>query len=131
MPPVPHPRPYRLWSVSAAPLLLMPYLCCHVDGQVFFSSKNPLIRWRLPLLHKWLYNNGTYSYFCTVITTWTFLLVPFISLMFQIQPVKFSKDFAIAATIYLLMNMMVSTPALAAGAGQSCPLHAVSGAPPA
>jgi hypothetical protein len=26
--------------------------------QVFFSSRNPMIRWRLPLLHKWLYNNG-------------------------------------------------------------------------
>ncbi len=32
--------------------------------QVFFSLKNPLLRWKLPLHLKWLYNNGTWSYFC-------------------------------------------------------------------
>jgi hypothetical protein len=42
-----------------------------------------------------------------VITTWTFLLVPFLSLMFQLQPVKFSRDFATAATVYLALNMLV------------------------
>lgn len=50
---------------------------------------------------------GTWSYFCTVITTWTFLLVPFISLMFQLQPVKFGREFALAATLYLLANSAV------------------------
>lgn len=59
------------------------------------------------MLHKLLYTNGTWSYFCTVITTWTFLLVPFISLMFQIQPVKFGRQFALAATLYLLSNTVV------------------------
>ena len=34
--------------------------------QVFFSLRNPLLRWRLPLLQKLLYNYGTMSYFCTV-----------------------------------------------------------------
>uniref|UniRef100_A0A383V9F4 Glycosyltransferase 2-like domain-containing protein n=1 Tax=Tetradesmus obliquus TaxID=3088 RepID=A0A383V9F4_TETOB len=75
--------------------------------QVFFSSRNPLLRWKLPLLHKLLYNNGTWSYFCTIITTWTFLLVPFISLMFEIQPVKFGPEFALAASLYLVANFVV------------------------
>lgn len=75
--------------------------------QVFFSSRSPLFRWKLPLLHKLLYTNGTWSYFCTVFTTWTFLLVPFISLMFQVQPVKFGREFALAATLYLLANSIV------------------------
>jgi hypothetical protein len=55
-----------------------------------------------------LYNNGTWSYFCTIITTWTFLLVPFISLMFEIQPVKFGPEFALAASLYLFANFVVS-----------------------
>jgi hypothetical protein len=80
----------------------------HVHAQVFFSSRNPLLRWKLPLLHKLLYNNGTWSYFCTIITTWTFLLVPFISLMFEIQPVKFGPEFALAASLYLFSNFVVS-----------------------
>lgn len=42
-----------------------------------------------------------------MITTWTFLLVPFLSLMFQLQPVKFSREFATAATVYLALNMLV------------------------
>lgn len=75
--------------------------------QVFFSGRSPLLRWKLPLLHKLLYTNGTWSYFCTVVTTWTFLLVPFISLMFQIQPVKFGREFALAATLYLFANTVV------------------------
>ncbi|KAI8463876.1 MAG: nucleotide-diphospho-sugar transferase [Monoraphidium minutum] len=75
--------------------------------QVFFSGRNPLVRWKLPLLHKWLYTNGTWSYFCTVATTWTFLLVPFLSLMFDIQPVAFSRRFALAATLYLSANFLV------------------------
>eukprot|EP00775_Hariotina_reticulata_P006654 gene6654-6879_t len=62
---------------------------------------------QLPFLHKLLYNNGTWSYFCTVITTWTFLLVPFLSLMFEIQPVRFGKEFALAATLYLTANFLV------------------------
>jgi hypothetical protein len=28
--------------------------------QVFFSMRSPLFRWKLPLLHKWLYVNGTW-----------------------------------------------------------------------
>jgi hypothetical protein len=86
--------------------------CCR-GYQVFFSGRNPLLRWKLPLLHKLLYNNGTWSYFCTIITTWTFLLVPFISLMFEIQPVKFGPQFALAASLYLFSNFVVSCNELA------------------
>lgn len=48
------------------------------------------------------------SYFCTIITRWTFLLVPFVSLMFEIQPVKFGHQFALAASLYLFANFVVS-----------------------
>eukprot|EP00879_Flechtneria_rotunda_P011197 GHRR01011695.1.p1 GENE.GHRR01011695.1~~GHRR01011695.1.p1 ORF type:complete len:695 (+),score=198.24 GHRR01011695.1:342-2426(+) len=75
--------------------------------QIFFSGRNPLLRWKLPFVHKLLYSNGTWSYFCTIITTWTFLLVPFISLMFEIQPVKFGREFALAALLYLFANFLV------------------------
>lgn len=80
---------------------------CGALFQVFFSSRNPLLRWKLPFLHKLLYNNGTWSYFCTIISTWTYLLVPFLSLMFELQPVKFGKEFATGATVYLFMNFLV------------------------
>lgn len=91
--------------------------------QVFFSGKNPLLRWKLPLLHKLLYNNGTWSYFCTIITTWTFLLVPFISLMFEIQPVKFGPEFALAATLYLLSSFVVSKHSVTTGCWVGRQLH--------
>lgn len=35
--------------------------------QVFFSGRSPLLRWNLPLLHKWLYTNGALlQYNCNV-----------------------------------------------------------------
>ncbi|GBF89253.1 six-hairpin glycosidase [Raphidocelis subcapitata] len=77
--------------------------------QVFFSLKNPLLRWRLPFVSKLLYTNGTWSYFTTVLTSWTFQLVPFMSLMFDLQPVKFSREFALAATLYLAANFLVQS----------------------
>lgn len=92
-------------AAVAVTALRGPRCCVHV--QVFYSRRCPLLRGALPLLHKLLYTNGTYSYFCTVVTTWTFLLVPFMSLMFQIQPVKFGKEFALAATLYLFANSAV------------------------
>ena len=36
------------------------------DDQIFFSKRCPLLNGRLSPLHKWLYTNGTWSYFCTV-----------------------------------------------------------------
>lgn len=96
---------------------------CLAPLQVFFSGKNPLLRWKLPLLHKLLYNNGTWSYFCTIITTWTFLLVPFISLMFEIQPVKFGPEFALAATLYLLSSFVVSKHSVTTGCWVGRQLH--------
>ena len=86
--------------------------------QVIWSSRNPAISWRLPLVHKWLYLNRMWSYLCTVLTTMTFLVVPFLSLMFDLQPVKFSRQFALAATLYLSANFLVSGAAPAAS--QEC-----------
>lgn len=34
--------------------------------------------------------------------------MPFISLMFEIQPVKFGRHFSIAASLYLFANFVVS-----------------------
>jgi hypothetical protein len=41
-------------AVLLFPLLLLLLL------QVFFSIRNPLLRWKLPFIHKLLYNNGTW-----------------------------------------------------------------------
>jgi hypothetical protein len=72
--------------------------------QIFFSwSKCPLLQSRLPLVHKALYTNGTYAYLATIATSVVFTLVPFLSLVFGLHPVAFSKSFAIAATAYLPM----------------------------
>ncbi len=38
----------------------------------------------------------------TILTTWTFLLIPFVSLFFDLQPVKFGFQFALAAALYLV-----------------------------
>jgi len=46
-------------------------------------------------------------YFCTILTTIMFLLVPFNSLVFGYHPVAFSFEFALAATIYLPMNFLL------------------------
>jgi hypothetical protein len=76
--------------------------------QIFFSwDKCPLLQWRLPLVHKLLYTNGTYAYFATIATSITFTLVPFVSLVFGLHPVAFSKTFAIAATCYLPLSFAV------------------------
>jgi hypothetical protein len=76
--------------------------------QIFFSwDKCPLLQWRLHLVHKLLYTNGTYAYFATIATSIVFTLVPFVSLVFGLHPVAFSKTFAIAATVYLPMNFAV------------------------
>ena len=53
-----------------------------------------------------------------MLTTVTFLVVPFLSLMFDLQPVKFSRQFALAATLYLSANFLVSGAAPAAS--QEC-----------
>jgi hypothetical protein len=60
------------------------------------------------------------------------MLVPFVSLMFEIQPVKFGPEFALAASLYLFSNFVVSSggfaPQLAAelrhfSFKQATPLH--------
>lgn len=66
-----------------------------------------------------LYVHTSCSYFCTIITTWTFLLVPFVSLMFDIQPVKFGHQFALAASLYLFANFTVSLEGEIMGSGGS------------
>jgi hypothetical protein len=65
------------------------------------------MNWKLPFLHKLLYTNGTWAYFCTIATTVVFVMVPFNSLVFGYHPVTFSRDFAIAATIYMPMNVLL------------------------
>jgi hypothetical protein len=75
--------------------------------EVFFSSKCPIINWKLSLANKWLYINGTWAYFATVITTPTFILVPFISLAFGIHPVVITRKFAVVATIYYACTWFV------------------------
>jgi cellulose synthase/poly-beta-1,6-N-acetylglucosamine synthase-like glycosyltransferase len=77
--------------------------------QIFFSLEHcPLMPFNgLNLAMKLLYTNGTWAYFCNIFTTPTFLVVPFISLMFGIHPVIFSKTFAVAAVPYLLTNFLV------------------------
>ncbi|WIA20938.1 hypothetical protein OEZ85_005279 [Tetradesmus obliquus] len=72
--------------------------------QIFFSRRCPLLNWKLPLVHKILYTNGTWAYFCTILTTLVFLFVPFNSLVFGYHPVAFSYEFAVAATVYLPLN---------------------------
>jgi hypothetical protein len=54
-----------------------------------------------------LYTNGTWSYFCTIITTTIFTLVPFMSLVFGLHPVSFSMEFALAASIYLPITFLL------------------------
>lgn len=46
-----------------APLLLLLLLCRWTKGhmQIFFSRRCPLFNWKLPLLHKLLYCNGTWA----------------------------------------------------------------------
>ncbi len=77
--------------------------------QIFFSFRHcPLMPFNgLNPAMKWLYTNGTWAYFCNIFTTPTFLVVPFISLMFGIHPVIFSRIFAIAALAYLGTNFLV------------------------
>lgn len=75
--------------------------------QIFFSKRCPLFHRKLKLVHKILYTNGTWAYFCTIITTLVFLFVPFNSLVFGYHPVAFSYEFALAATLYLPMNFLL------------------------
>ena len=57
--------------------------------------------------HQHLYTKQPTTSPLQVLTTWTFLLVPFLSLMFDLQPVLFSRRFALAATLYLAAGFVV------------------------
>lgn len=67
-------------------------VCTFAAPQVFFSKRCPLFQRRLSLLHKLLYTNGTWAYFATVLTSLTFILVPFISLVLGWHPVVITKQ---------------------------------------
>jgi hypothetical protein len=64
---------------------------------VFFSKRCPLFQRRLSLLHKLLYTNGTWAYFATVLTSLTFTLVPFFSLVLGWHPVVITKQASLLA----------------------------------
>jgi hypothetical protein len=66
-----------------------------------------MFSWHLSLPHKILYTYGTWSYFATIMTTYTFLMVPFVSLFFGYHPVAYSSRFALAATLYLAATFLV------------------------
>lgn len=70
--------------------------------QVFFSKHCPLIQWDLPLLQKVLYTNGTWSYFCTILSTFIYTAVPMVSLVWGVHPVTLNRQFALAATLYFV-----------------------------
>lgn len=70
--------------------------------QVFFSKHCPLIQWDLPLLQKVLYTNGTFAYFCTVLSTFIYTAVPMVSLVWGVHPVTLNRQFALAATLYFV-----------------------------
>jgi hypothetical protein len=74
---------------------------------VFFSSRCPLFRWELSLAQRLWYTYGTWSYFCTIFTLPTFIVVPFLSLLFGLHPVVVDRWFAISGTIYYVSIYMV------------------------
>lgn len=51
---------------------------------------------------------GTWAYFCTVITTFVYTLVPFVSLVWGVHPVSLSWDFSLAATLYFAAGAAVN-----------------------
>ncbi len=61
----------------------------------------------LPFFQRLWYSYGTWSYFCTIITLPTFILVPFVSLFFGFHPVVVDRMFAISGTAYYVSIYLV------------------------
>jgi cellulose synthase/poly-beta-1,6-N-acetylglucosamine synthase-like glycosyltransferase len=75
--------------------------------QIALSRRNPLWRKGLPPLQRFLYNNGTWSYVVTVVTTPVFVLVPFLSVFANLDPVRFGGLTPLALTLYLASGFCV------------------------
>jgi hypothetical protein len=82
-------------------------LCPAPPAQVFFSARCPLIRSGLSLAQRLWYTYGTWSYFCTICTLPTFIVVPFLSLLFGLHPVVVDRWFAISGTAYYVSIYLV------------------------
>jgi cellulose synthase/poly-beta-1,6-N-acetylglucosamine synthase-like glycosyltransferase len=83
---------------------------CKGHIQIALSRRNPL--WRpggLSLLQRWLFNNGTWSYVATVVCTPVFVIVPFLSVFANLDPVRFGGLTPLALTLYLCSSFLVNS----------------------
>jgi len=77
--------------------------------QLSLSRRNPLFRRGLSPLQRLLYNNGTWAYVVTVVTTPAFVLVPFLSVFANLDPVRFGGLTPLALTLYLSAGFAVQS----------------------
>ncbi|KAG1672206.1 hypothetical protein FOA52_002907 [Chlamydomonas sp. UWO 241] len=68
--------------------------------QVFFSGTNALLNMQLPFFQRLWYTYAAWAPMCASITTPSFMLVPFMSIVFGYNPVSITFEFVLASTIY-------------------------------
>jgi hypothetical protein len=78
--------------------------------QVFFSWQHcPLLQQGLPFAQRLWYTYGTWSYFCTIATVPTFIVVPFVSLALGVHPVMIDLPMAVAGSCYFASCFLVQS----------------------
>ncbi|GAX77149.1 hypothetical protein CEUSTIGMA_g4595.t1 [Chlamydomonas eustigma] len=70
--------------------------------QVYFSGINPLMNFDLPFFQRLWYTYAAWAPFCTIITVPSFMVVPFMSIVFGYNPVSITFDFVLASTLYFV-----------------------------
>jgi hypothetical protein len=76
--------------------------------QVFFSSHCPLVNGGLSFGQRMLYTSACWCYITNLVAVPMAVLVPFIAMVFGVLPFVLNRDFALAATIYLISTALIN-----------------------
>ena len=66
----------------------------------FNPARTPLLQWRLPLFHRFMYMSGVWCYAVGAITTPLFMVIPLVTVWVGYFPLVICREFALALTLY-------------------------------
>jgi endoglucanase len=81
---------------------------CKGQMQVFFSNHCPLVNGGLSFGQRLLYTSACWCYITNLVAVPMAVLVPFIAMVFGVLPFVLNRDFALAATLYLISTALIN-----------------------
>ncbi len=81
---------------------------CKGQMQIFFSGRCPMLNGGLSLGQRLLYTTTCWCYITNVFAVPMAVLVPFIAMVFGVLPFVLNRDFAFAATLYLIAGALIN-----------------------